>query len=56
MKSILTQEGFSLNLMASSTTLQLDKSSWPSQILLVCCLGERIGNTTNTGSKPHPLQ
>ena len=34
-KSILRQEGFS-NLMASSTTLQLDKSLWPSQILLVC--------------------
>ena len=27
------------NLMASSTALQLDKSSWPSQILLVYCLG-----------------
>ena len=25
--------------MASSTTLQLDKSSWPSQILLKCAIG-----------------
>ena len=30
-------EGFSTNLMA---TLQLGKSSWHSQILLVCCLGK----------------
>ena len=28
-KPILTQEGFSSNLMACSTALQLDKSSWP---------------------------
>ena len=38
-KSIFTQEGFSSNLMVSSTTLQLDKSLWPSQILLVCRSG-----------------
>ena len=31
----LAQEGFSANLMVSSTTLQLDKSLWPLQILLV---------------------
>ena len=37
---ITTQEGFSSNLMASSTTLQLGKSSWPSQILSVYRLGE----------------
>ena len=29
-KSISTQEGFSSNLMASSTALQLGKSLWPS--------------------------
>ena len=39
-KSILTQEGFSSNLKVSSTTLQLGKSSWPLQILLVCRLGK----------------
>ena len=35
--SILTQISFSSNLMASGT---LDKSSWPSQIPIVCCLGK----------------
>ena len=38
-KFISTQEGFSSNSMASSTAYELGKSSWPSQILLVCCLG-----------------
>ena len=38
--SILTQIGFSSNLMASGTVQQLDKSSWPSQIPIVCCLGK----------------
>ena len=32
-KSVSTQEGFSSNLMASSTALQLGKSSWPSRLL-----------------------
>ena len=32
--------GFSSNLMASGTVQQLDKSSWPSQIPIVCCLGK----------------
>ena len=40
----LTQEGFSLNLMASSTTLQLGKSWWPSQILLMCRFGKGSAN------------
>ena len=39
-KSISTQEGFSSNLMAFSTALQLGKSSWPSQILIVYRLGK----------------
>ena len=30
------------HLMVSSTTLQLDKSSWPLQILLVCRLGKGL--------------
>ena len=38
--SILTQIGFSSNLMASGTVQQLDKSSWPSQIPIVCRLGK----------------
>ena len=38
--SILTQIGFSSNLMASGTVQQLDKSSWPSQISIVCPLGK----------------
>ena len=38
--SILTQIGFSSNLMASGTVKQLDKSSWPSQIPIVCRLGK----------------
>ena len=39
--------------MASSTTLQLDKSSWPSQILLVCRLGKRRV-TQETQTLPAP--
>ena len=38
--SILTQIGFSSNLMASGIVQQLDKSSWPSQIPIVCRLGK----------------
>ena len=38
--SILTQIGFSSNLMASGTVQQLDKSSWPSQIPIVYRLGK----------------
>ena len=38
--SILTQIGFSSNLMATGTVQQLDKSSWPSQIPIVCRLGK----------------
>ena len=38
--SILTQIGFSSNLMASGRVQQLDKSSWPSQIPIVCRLGK----------------
>ena len=38
--SIRTQIGFSSNLMASGTVQQLDKSSWPSQIPIVCHLGK----------------
>ena len=32
--------------MVSSTTLQLDQSLWPLQILLVCCLGKGPGTQT----------
>ena len=39
--------------MASSTTLQLGKSSWPSQILLVCRLGKRW-TTQETQTLPAP--
>ena len=39
--------------MASSTTLQLDKSSWPSQILLVCRLGKGW-TTQETQTLPAP--
>ena len=56
--SILTQEGFSSNLMASSTTLQLGKFSWSSQILLVCHSGKAsatLETQTSPSSKPHPL-
>ena len=45
-KSILTQEGFSSNLRASSTTLQLDQFLWPSQILLVCIYSLGKGSAT----------
>ena len=38
--SVSTQIGFSSNLMASGTAEQLDKSSWPSQIPIVCHLGK----------------
>ena len=38
--SILTQIGFSSNLMASGTVQQLDKSSWSLQIPIVCRLGK----------------
>ena len=43
--------------MASSTAYELGKSSWPSQILLICRLG--TGSTSSetqtlTRSKPHP--
>ena len=38
--SILTQIGFSSNLMASGTVQQLNKSSWPLQIPIVCRLGK----------------
>ena len=50
---ILTFRG-SLNLMASDVAEQLDKSSWPSQILLVCCLGK--GLTTPETQTLHQLQ
>ena len=56
-KSISTQEGFSSNSMASSTAYELGKSSWPSQILLVCRLGTESASSetqTLTRSKPHP--
>ena len=55
-KSIFTQEGFSSNLMVSSTTLQLDKSLWPSQILLVCRSGRGSATpeTDQTQTLPSP--
>ena len=63
-RSILTQIGFSSNLMVSGTAEQLDKSSWPSQILIVCRLGKGLTTpetqtlhqlqTGTRGSKPHP--
>ena len=41
--------------MASSTAYELGKSSWPSQILLVCRLGTGSSETqTLARSKPHP--
>ena len=46
-----SQEGFSSNLMASSTALQLDKSSLPSQILLVYRLG-KASTTPETQTLP----
>ena len=48
-KSILSQEGF----MVSSTALQLSKSLWPSQILLVCRLGKGLA-TPETQTLPAP--
>ena len=52
-KFISTQEGFSSNLMASSTVLQLGKSLWPSQILLVYRLG-KASTTPETQTLPAP--
>ena len=52
--SILTQEGFSLNLMTSSTALQLNKSSWPSQILLVYLFLGKALPTPETQTLPAP--
>ena len=54
-KSILTQDGFSSNLMAICTALQLDKYLWPSQILLVYRLG-KVSPTPETQHKPHTLR
>ena len=41
--------------MASSTALQLDKSSWPSQILLVCRLGKGPATPGTPGTQTLPV-
>ena len=46
-------QGFFSNLMASSTALQLGKSLWPSQILVVYRLG-KASTTPETQTLPAP--